>query len=138
MALGLAIIFGQSVVINRPMASSYPAVPTSLDDVEFLQSYLPGIVFRLFLLAMILAFFAAGALGRLVYHKKKVRIRHLYKRPLDRCSPPGLILSAGSRRSVAGRVKVGGELPQWMLGSLHSPTASRAVNGVFGNVPHRF
>ena len=81
MALGLAIIFGQMGVINMAhgefmILGAYVTWMTS----NLFQNYLPGLFGGYFFLAMILAFFASGALGMLV---EWVLIRHLYKRPLD-------------------------------------------------------
>src|SRR6266568_1657951 len=132
MALGLAIIFGQMGVINMAhgefmILGAYVTWLTS----NFFQSNLPSLFSGYFFLAMILAFFASGALGMLV---EWALIRHLYKRPLDTLLATwglSLILQQ-TYRSVFGAREVGVELPQWMLGSLKvTDSIEVPINGVF-------
>src|SRR5260370_6835778 len=132
MALGLAIIFGQMGVINMAhgefmILGAYVTWMTS----NLFQTYLPGLFGGYFFLAMILAFFASGALGMLV---EWALIRHLYKRPLDTLLATwglSLILQQ-AYRSIFGAREAGVELPQWMLGSLHvSESIEVPINGVF-------
>ncbi|MEL7172073.1 MAG: urea ABC transporter permease subunit UrtB, partial [Pseudomonadota bacterium] len=81
MALGLAIIFGQMGVINMAHGEFMilGAYVTYICASVF-EAYMPALYGGYFFVAMILAFFAAGALGMLV---EWGLIRHLYKRPLD-------------------------------------------------------
>src|SRR3982074_1454964 len=132
MALGLAIIFGQMGVINMAhgefmILGAYVTGMTS----NLFQIYLPSLFGGYFFLAMILAFFASGALGMLV---EWALIRHLYKRPLDTLLATwglSLILQQ-AYRSIFGAREVGVELPQWMLGSLPvSDSIEVPINGIF-------
>src|SRR4030088_727201 len=132
MALGLAIIFGQMGVINMAhgefmILGAYVTWMTS----NLFQIYLPSLFGGYFFLAMILAFFASGALGMLV---EWALIRHLYKRPLDTLLATwglSLILQQ-AYRSIFGAREVGVELPQWMLGSLQvTDTIEVQINGLF-------
>ena len=64
MALGLAIIFGQMGVINMAHGEfmtlgAYVIYMTS----KFVQAYFPALLGVYFFIAIILAFFASGALG---------------------------------------------------------------------------
>src|ERR1700749_3334900 len=131
-ALGLAIIFGQLVVINMAhgefmILGAYVTWMTS----NAFQQYAPSLFPGYFFVAMILAFIASGSLGMLV---EWGLIRHLYKRPLDTLLATwglSLILQQ-AYRSVFGAREVGVELPQWMLGSLHvSDSIEIPINGVF-------
>src|SRR5260221_4629082 len=132
MALGLAIIFGQMGVINMAhgefmILGAYVTWMTSSTFQHYLPSLFPGYFF----LAMILAFFASGALGMLV---EWGLIRHLYKRPLDTLLATwglSLILQQ-AYRSVFGAREVGVELPDWMMGSEHvTDSIEVPINGMF-------
>jgi len=132
MALGLAIIFGQMGVINMAhgefmILGAYVTWLTSI----FFQAHLPALFGGYFFVAMILAFFASGALGMLV---EWGLIRHLYKRPLDTLLATwglSLILQQ-CYRSIFGAREVGVDLPQWMLGSFQVTDAIQIpINGVF-------
>jgi urea transport system permease protein len=118
MALGLAIIFGQMGVINMAhgeflILGAYVTYLVS----NFFGDYLPGLFSVYFFFAMILAFFASGALGMFV---EWALIRHLYKRPLDTLLATwgvSLILQQ-IYRSLFGAREVGVTLPDWMMGSI--------------------
>lgn len=132
MALGLAIIFGQMGVINMAhgefmILGAYVTWMTS----EFFKSHLPALFGGYFFVAMILAFFAAGALGMFV---EWALIRHLYKRPLDTLLATwGLSLILQQvYRSVFGGREVGVDLPEWMMGSWQvTDTIQIPINGMF-------
>jgi urea transport system permease protein len=132
MALGLAIIFGQMGVINMAhgefmILGAYMTYLTSL----LFQSWLPALYSGYFFIAMIVAFFASGALGWLT---EWALIRHLYKRPLDTLLATwGLSLILQQvYRSTFGAREVGVELPSWMLGSLAlTDTIEIPINGLF-------
>lgn len=132
MALGLAIIFGQMGVINMAhgeflILGAYVTYMVS----NFFADYLPGLFSIYFFVAMILAFFASGALGMLVEWSL---IRHLYKRPLDTLLATwgvSLILQQ-SYRSIFGAREVGVSVPDWMLGSVYlTDLIEIPINGLF-------
>jgi urea transport system permease protein len=132
MALGLAIIFGQMGVINMAhgefmILGAYVTYLTS----EIFSQYLPGLFSLYFILAMILAFIAAGALGALV---EWGMIRHLYHRPLDTLLATwglSLILQQ-TYRSVFGAREVGVTLPDWLMGSYQlTDSIELPINGLF-------
>jgi urea transport system permease protein len=132
MALGLAIIFGQMGVINMAhgefmILGAYVTYLTS----ELFQRFLPGGYSIYFFVAMILAFFASGALGAFV---EWAMIRHLYKRPLDTLLATwglSLILQQ-TFRSIFGAREVGVTIPEWMMGSLHlTELIEVPINGIF-------
>lgn len=132
MALGLAIIFGQMGVINMAHGEFMilGAYVTYLCS-HFFATYLPSIYGAYFFLAMILAFFASGALGALV---EWVLIRRLYHRPLDTLLATwGLSLILQQiYRSVFGAREVGVSLPDWLMGSFQlTDMIEVPVNGVF-------
>ncbi|MBP0616998.1 urea ABC transporter permease subunit UrtB [Jiella mangrovi] len=118
MALGLAIIFGQMGVINMAhgefmILGAYVTYLTS----NFFQAAAPALMPISFFIAMVLAFFASGALGMLV---EMALIRFLYKRPLDTLLATwglSLILQQ-TYRTIFGAREVGVTLPDWMMGSL--------------------
>ncbi|MCQ0987025.1 urea ABC transporter permease subunit UrtB [Jiella marina] len=118
MALGLAIIFGQMGVINMAhgefmILGAYVTYMCS----NFFQSAAPALMPISFFVAMVLAFFASGALGMLV---EMGLIRFLYKRPLDTLLATwglSLILQQ-TYRTIFGAREVGVTLPDWMMGSL--------------------
>jgi urea transport system permease protein len=132
MALGLAIIFGQMGVINMAhgefmILGAYVTYFAS----QFFLNYLPPLFPGYFFLAMILAFFASGALGMFV---EWAMIRHLYKRPLDTLLATwGLSLILQQLyRSFFGAREVGVELPEWMMGSVAlTDTIEVQINGLF-------
>jgi urea transport system permease protein len=116
MALGLAIIFGQIGVINMAhgefmILGAYVTYFTS----NLFSGYIPVLFSGYFFVAMILAFFASGALGLLV---EWAIIRHLYKRPLDTLLATwglSLILQQVYRTAFGAR-EVGVTIPDWMMG----------------------
>lgn len=118
MALGLAIIFGQMGVINMAhgefmILGAYVTYLTT----NLVEAVVPGLMPVSFFVAMVLAFFAAGALGMLV---EMGMIRFLYKRPLDTLLATwglSLILQQ-TYRTIFGAREVGVTLPDWMMGSL--------------------
>jgi urea transport system permease protein len=132
MTLGLAIIFGQMGVINMAHGEFMilGAYMTFLSSHLF-QTYLPALYGGYFFVAMIIAFFASGALGALV---EWAMIRHLYRRPLDTLLATwGLSLILQQiYRSVFGAREVGVELPDWMMGALNvTDTIQIPINGLF-------
>lgn len=132
MALGLAIIFGQMGVINMAHGEFMilGAYVTYLCS-NFFATHVPGLFGIYFFVAMILAFFASGALGAFV---EWGLIRHLYKRPLDTLLATwglSLILQQ-SYRTIFGAREVGVTLPNWLLGSVPvTDTIEIPINGVF-------
>ena len=132
MALGLAIIFGQMGVINMAhgefmILGAYVTYIVS----NIFEAYIPGLYGIYFFIAMILAFFASGALGLLV---EWGMIRHLYKRPLDTLLATwGLSLILQQvYRSVFGAREVGVSIPDWMMGSLPlTDLIEVPINGIF-------
>ncbi|PKU25915.1 urea ABC transporter permease subunit UrtB [Telmatospirillum siberiense] len=132
MALGLAIIFGQMGVINMAHGEFMilGAYVTYLCS-GFFSAFLPGLYAIYFLVAMVLAFVVAGALGMAV---EWLMIRHLYRRPLDTLLATwglSLVLQQ-AYRSIFGAREVGVELPEWMMGSTHlSETIDIPINGLF-------
>jgi urea transport system permease protein len=132
MALGLAIIFGQMGVINMAhgefmILGAYVTYLTS----EVFSQFLPGLFSLYFILAMILAFVAAAALGALVEWSM---IRHLYHRPLDTLLATwGLSLILQQLyRSVFGAREVGVTLPDWLMGSYQlTDSIELPINGLF-------
>lgn len=132
MALGLAIIFGQMGVINMAhgefmILGAYVTYICS----NIFSTYLPSLFGIYFFVAMILAFFASGALGAAV---EWTMIRHLYKRPLDTLLATwGLSLILQQvYRSVFGAREVGVTLPDYLLGSFQlTDLVEVPINGVF-------
>jgi len=131
MALGLALIFGQMGVINMAHGEflTVGAYTTYLLS-EVSQRWAPWFQKSYFLVAILLAFVLAAALGLLVEH---FMIRHLYRRPLDTLLATwglSLIMQQGFR-SIFGAKEVSATLPDWLMGSL-KPTASIdiPINGV--------
>src|ERR1700750_3002705 len=81
MALGLAIIFGQMGVINMAHGEFLTiGAYTTYVLSEISQRYAPWLSDSYFVLAVVLSFFIAGAVGLLV---EQLMIRKLYARPLD-------------------------------------------------------
>ncbi len=132
MALGLAIIFGQMGVINMAhgefmAAGAYTTYLLS----SLTEQYAPGLMPYYFVIAIIVAFFVAGALG---YAAEFVLIRHLYKRPLDTLLATwGLsLIMQQAYRSIFGAREVSPTLPEWLLGSYQpSDTIDIPLNGMF-------
>lgn len=132
MALGLAIIFGQMGVINMAhgefmILGAYVTYLVS----NLFAAYLPGLFGAYFFVAMILAFFASGALGLFVEWSI---IRHLYKRPLDTLLATwGLSLILQQLyRSIFGAREVGVSIPDWMMGSMPvTDLIEIPINGIF-------
>src|SRR5882724_10917019 len=81
MALGLAIIFGQMGVINMAHGEflTIGAYTTYLLS-QFSERWAPWLLNSYFLVAIVVAFVLAGALGLAVEY---CLVRYLYKRPLD-------------------------------------------------------
>ncbi|MEO1776920.1 MAG: urea ABC transporter permease subunit UrtB [Pseudomonadota bacterium] len=132
MALGLAIIFGQMGVINMAHGEFMilGAYVTYICANVF-EAYMPALYGGYFFVAMILAFFAAGALGMAV---EWGLIRHLYKRPLDTLLATwGLSLILQQLyRSTFGAREVGVSVPDWMLGSIYlTDLIEIPINGLF-------
>lgn len=132
MALGLAIIFGQMGVINMAhgefmILGAYITYLTS----KLFATHLPALFGAYFIIAMLLAFIAAGALGALV---EWALIRHLYRRPLDTLLATwglSLILQQ-AYRSIFGAREVGVTLPDWLMGSFQlTDMIEIPINGVF-------
>src|SRR5262245_49170277 len=123
MALGLAIIFGQMGVINMAhgeflTVGAYTTYVLS----ELSTRYAPWLMGSYFILALLVSFLIAAALGLLVEY---AMIRHLYRRPLDSLLATwglSLILQQVFR-SVFGAREVSATLPEWLMGSLE-PTES--------------
>jgi urea transport system permease protein len=132
MALGLAIIFGQMGVINMAHGEflTIGAYSTYMLS-QVSQRWLPGLQGSYFLLAVVLAFVLAAAVGLAVEY---LMIRHLYKRPLDTLLATwGLsLIMQQVFRSVFGAKEVSATLPSWLMGSFQ-PTKSIdiPINGVF-------
>jgi urea transport system permease protein len=132
MALGLAIIFGQMGVINMAhgefmILGAYMTYLTS----HVFETYLPSLYGAYFIIAMVVAFFASGALGAFV---EWAFIRKLYHRPLDTLLATwglSLILQQ-CYRSIFGAREVGVSLPDWLMGSFAvSDMIEIPINGVF-------
>lgn len=133
MALGLAIIFGQMGVINMAhgefmILGAYVTYLVS----HLFADYLPESLYSsYFLIAMVLAFFVAGALGAFV---EWAMIRHLYKRPLDTLLATwGLsLIMQQTYRTVFGAREVGVVLPDWLMGSVQlTDMIEIPINGIF-------
>jgi len=132
MALGLAIIFGQMGVINMAHGE-FMAVGayTTYFISSLTESYIPSFMPYYFIIAIIVAFFVAGALG---YLSEFVLIRHLYKRPLDTLLATwGLsLIMQQSFRTLFGAREVSPTLPDWLLGSYQpTDTIDIPLNGMF-------
>jgi urea transport system permease protein len=132
MALGLAIIFGQMGVINMAHGEflTVGAYTTYLLS-QVSERFAPWMLNWYFLLAILVAFVLAGALGLAVEH---VIVRHLYRRPLDTLLATwglSLILQQAFRSTFGAR-EVSATLPNWLMGSV-KPTATIdiPINGLF-------
>jgi urea transport system permease protein len=132
MALGLAIIFGQMGVINMAHGEflTIGAYVTFLLS-EVSQRWAPWLQKSYFLIAVVLSFVIAAAIGLLVEH---VMVRHLYRRPLDTLLATwglSLIMQQGFR-SIFGAKEVSAVLPEWLMGSFQpTPSIDIPINGVF-------
>lgn len=132
MALGLAIIFGQMKVINMAhgefmILGAYMTYLTS----QFFGDHFPDIFGYYFVIAIILAFFAAASLGALV---EWGMIRFLYRRPLDTLLATwGLsLIMQQSFRSIFGAREVGVVTPEWLDGSYRiTDMVEVPINGLF-------
>src|ERR1039457_4525243 len=132
MALGLAIIFGQMGVVNLAHGEfmALGAYVVYLSS-EVVHNHFPALVPYYFIIAIVIAFFAAGLVGLLVDWSL---IRFLYRRPLDTLLATwGLsLIMQQTFRSVFGAREVTPALPEWLMGSF-KPTESIdiPINGVF-------
>lgn len=132
MALGLAIIFGQMGVINMAHGEFMAAgAYTTYLLASLTETYAPGLMPYYFIIAIVVAFFVAAALG---YLAEFALIQHLYKRPLDTLLATwGLsLIMQQSFRSIFGAREVSPTLPEWLLGS-YQPTEMIDIplNGMF-------
>jgi len=132
MALGLAIIFGQMGVINMAHGEFMAAGAYTTYLISTLtEQFAPGLMPYYFIIAIVVAFFVAGALG---YLAEFALIRFLYKRPLDTLLATwGLsLIMQQSYRSIFGAREVSPTLPEWLLGS-YQPTdmIDIPLNGMF-------
>jgi urea transport system permease protein len=132
MALGLAIIFGQMGVVNLAHGEfmALGAYTVYLCS-NLVHEHLPALVPYYFIVAIVIAFFAAGLAGLLVEWSL---IRFLYKRPLDTLLATwglSLIMQQGFRLTFGAR-EVTPTLPDWLMGSFKmSETIDIPINGVF-------
>lgn len=132
MALGLAIIFGQMGVINMAHGEflTIGAYTTYLLS-QASERWMPGLMDYYFLLAIVLAFVLAGAVGLAVEH---FMVRHLYQRPLDTLLATwglSLIFQQIFRSSFGAR-EVSATLPDWLMGSVKPTEAiDIPINGLF-------
>jgi urea transport system permease protein len=132
MALGLAIIFGQMGVINMAHGEflTVGAYTTYLLS-QVSERFAPWMLNWYFLLAIVVAFVLAGALGFLVEH---LMVRHLYRRPLDTLLATwGLsLIMQQAFRSIFGAREVSATLPNWLMGSVKPTQAiDIPINGLF-------
>jgi urea transport system permease protein len=131
MALGLAIIFGQMGVINMAHGEflTIGAYTTYLLS-QFSERWAHWLLNWYFLVAIVVAFILAGALGLLVEH---FMVRYLYKRPLDTLLATwglSLILQQVFRSTFGAR-EVSATLPDWLMGSLKpTPSIDIPINGL--------
>jgi urea transport system permease protein len=132
MALGLAIIFGQMGVINMAHGEflTVGAYTTYLLS-QISERWAPWLSKWYFLLAIVVAFVLAGALGLAVEH---LLVRRLYRRPLDTLLATwglSLVLQQAFRSTFGAR-EVSATLPDWLMGSLKpTPTVDIPINGLF-------
>jgi urea transport system permease protein len=132
MALGLAIIFGQMGVINMAHGEflTVGAYTTYLLS-QVSERWAPWLFKWYFLLAIVVAFVLAGALGLAVEH---LLVRRLYRRPLDTLLATwglSLVLQQAFRSTFGAR-EVSATLPDWLMGSLKpTPTIDIPINGLF-------
>src|SRR3954463_6390390 len=131
MALGLAIIFGQMGVINMAHGEflTIGAYTTYLLSVVS-QKWAPWLHKTYFVLAMVVAFFIAAAVGWVV---ERIMVRKLYRRPLDTLLATwGLsLIMQQIFRSSFGAKEVSAVLPDWLMGSLKPTDAiDIPINGL--------
>jgi urea transport system permease protein len=132
MALGLAIIFGQMGVVNLAHGEfmALGAYTVYLCS-EMVHKHMPAMAPYYFILAIVMAFFAAGLMGLFV---EWALIRFLYKRPLDTLLATwGLsLIMQQAFRSIFGAREVTPTLPEWLMGSFKpSESVDIPINGVF-------
>ncbi len=131
MALGLAIIFGQMGVINMAHGEFLTiGAYTTFVLSEVSQRWAPWAKDSYFLVAMLVSFLLAAAVGLLV---EGLMVRHLYRRPLDTLLATwGLSLVMQQIfRSVFGAKEVSATLPDWLMGSVKpSETIDIPINGL--------
>ncbi len=132
MALGLAIIFGQMGVINMAHGEFLTIGAYATFLLSWLsEHYAPWFMPYYFLLAVLLGFAAAFAVGHLT---ELALIRHLYRRPLDSLLATwglALIMQQGFR-SLFGAREVSATLPDWLLGSWQPVSGiDIPLNGLF-------
>lgn len=132
MALGLAIIFGQMGVVNLAHGEfmALGAYTVYLSS-TLVHTYLPALAPYYFVIAIVIAFLAAGLMGWLVEWSL---IRFLYKRPLDTLLATwGLsLIMQQCFRSIFGAREVTPTLPGWLMGSFKpTETIDIPINGVF-------
>jgi len=132
MALGLAIIFGQMGVVNLAHGEfmALGAYTVYLCS-TLVANYAPALQPYYFIIAIGIAFFAAGLAGMLV---EWGMIRFLYKRPLDTLLATwglSLIMQQAFRLTFGAR-EVTPTLPDWLMGSFQpTETIDIPINGVF-------
>lgn len=132
MALGLAIIFGQMGVVNLAHGEfmALGAYMVYLCS-EVTHNKFPAFASHYFILAIVIAFIVAAAVGAFV---EWGMIRFLYKRPLDTLLATwGLsLIMQQAFRSIFGAREVTPTLPEWLMGSFKpSETVDIPINGVF-------
>src|ERR1700742_1837849 len=131
MALGLAIVFGQMGVINMAHGEflTIGAYTTYLLS-QVSERWAPWLQNAYFLIAIVVAFALAGALGLLVEH---FMVRYLYKRPLDTLLATwGLsLIMQQVFRSTFGPREVSATLPDWLMRSVNpTPAIDIPINGL--------
>jgi urea transport system permease protein len=131
MALGLAIIFGQMGVINMAHGEFLTiGAYTTYAMSSASEMWFPWAADIYFLVAIVVAFFVAAALGWVL---EQTMIRHLYKRPLDTLLATwGLsLIMQQVFRSAFGAREVSATLPNWLMGSVQpTPTIDIPINGL--------
>lgn len=132
MALGLAIIFGQMGVVNLAHGEfmALGAYMVYLCS-TLVSNHAPSLQPYYFLIAIVIAFLAAAAVGWFVEWSL---IRFLYKRPLDTLLATwGLsLIMQQAFRSIFGAREVTPTLPDWLMGSFQpTETVDIPINGVF-------
>ncbi|CAN5907127.1 urea ABC transporter permease subunit UrtB [soil metagenome] len=132
MGLGLAVIFGQMGVINMAHGEfmALGAYTVYLCS-NLTHEYAPAFAPYYFLIAIVIAFVIAAALGSFV---EWAMIRHLYHRPLDTLLATwGLsLIMQQAYRSIFGAREVTPTLPEWLMGS-YTPKEGLdiPINGMF-------
>lgn len=132
MALGMAIIFGQMGVINMAHGEFLTiGAYTTVFMSKLTATYAPEFLSGYFLVAVVVAFVIAFAVGYLV---ELGMIRFLYKRPLDTLLATwGLsLIMQQIFRSAFGAREVSATLPDWLMGSwAPTDTIDIPINGLF-------